>query len=185
VTVFTSSDGEAMDVRRVRKDDAARLREIRLRALREAPYAFSSWFEREAEWPPGVWERRAADSEAAVESAVFVAEEGGRWLAIAGGYFPNADHEAATLWGLWVDPAVRRRGVAGHLVEAVADWARGRGVSRLELSVTDRARAAAALYHRLGFTETGERRLLASQPSVTEIFLARALEPETEAPPRQ
>ncbi len=110
---------------------------------------------------------------------MFVAVEGERWLAIAGGSFPSADHEAATLWGLWVDPAVRRRGVAGHLVEAVADWARGRGVSRLELSVTNRADAAAALYHRLGFTETGERRPLASQPSVTEIFLARALGTET------
>jgi ribosomal protein S18 acetylase RimI-like enzyme len=164
-----------MTVRRVHTEDAARLREIRLRALREAPYAFSSWFEREAEYPPEVWEGRAADSEAAVQSAVFVAEEGERWLAIAGAYFPSADHEAATLWGLWVDPAVRRRGVARRLVDAVADWASNRGVSRLELSVTDRARAAAALYRRLGFTETGERRPLASQPAVTEIFLARAL----------
>jgi ribosomal protein S18 acetylase RimI-like enzyme len=180
-----NDDGEAMKVQRVRKEDAARLREIRLRALREAPYAFSSWFEREAEYPPEVWEGRAADSEAAVESTVFVAMEGERWLGIAGGYFPTADHEAATLWGLWVDPALRRRGVARHLVEAVADWARGRGVSRLELSVTDRARAAAALYHRLGFTETGERRPLASQPSITEIFLARSLEPKMEPHPRQ
>ena len=182
--MFNSSDREAMTVRRVHKGDAARLREIRLRALREAPYAFSSWFEREAEYPPEVWERRAAESEAAVQSTVFVAEDGERWLAIAGGYFPSADREAATLWGLWVDPAERRRGIAGDLVEAVAEWARGWGVSRLELSVTDRARAAAALYRRLGFTETGERRPLASQPAVTEIFLARSLDPKMDPPPR-
>lgn len=174
-----------MKVRRVHTEDAARLREIRLRALREAPYAFSSWFEREAEYASDVWERRAADSESAVDSAVFVAVEAERWFGIAGGYFPSGDRVAATLWGLWVDPAVRRRGVAGRLVEAVADWARGRGVARLELSVTDRAGAAAALYHRLGFTETGERRPLVSQPSVTEIFLARALDPKVEPAPRQ
>jgi ribosomal protein S18 acetylase RimI-like enzyme len=168
---------EAMKIRRVHKEDAARLREIRLRALHDAPYAFSSWFEREAEYPPDVWERRAADSEAAVDSAVFVAVDAERWFGMAGGYFPTGGREAATLWGLWVAPAVRRQGVAGHLVEAVAGWAMSRGVARLELSVTDRAHAAAALYHRLGFTETGERRPLASEPSVTEIFMARVLGP--------
>ena len=85
-------------VRRVRKDDAARLREIRLRALREAPYAFSSWFEREADYPSDVWERRATDSGAAVDSAVFVAVEAERWFGMAGGYFPSGGREAATLW---------------------------------------------------------------------------------------
>ena len=76
---------------------------------------------------------------------------------------------------MWVAADARRGGVGKLLIESVADWARARGASRVELSVTDRARDAAALYARLGFTATGERRPLASDPSVVEILLTRPL----------
>jgi hypothetical protein len=49
-------------------------------------------------------------------------------------------------------------------------------VVRLELSVTDRAPAAAALYRELGFIETGEMRPLSSKPSITELLMSQSLE---------
>jgi hypothetical protein len=45
----------------------------------------------------------------------------------------------------------------------------------MELSVTERAHDAAALYEKLGFMPTGERRPLTSDRSLAEIFLARPL----------
>jgi hypothetical protein len=45
-----------VEVRRLRQGEGARIRQVRLRALRDAPYAFSSSFEREADDPADVWE---------------------------------------------------------------------------------------------------------------------------------
>lgn len=81
----------------------------------------------------------------------------------------------AWLARLWVDPAARGAGLGLRLIEAVADWARENGARSLELSVTANNAAAAALYARAGFTETGRRRPLPADPTRTEIFLARPL----------
>jgi GNAT superfamily N-acetyltransferase len=61
------------------------------------------------------------------------------------------------------------------LLDAVAEWARGRGALRLALSVSDRASDAAELYAARGFMPTGETRPLPSDTSATEISLARPL----------
>ena len=45
-----------MRLRRIREGDAAPLRELRLRALREAPDAFATTFEQASAWPPEHWE---------------------------------------------------------------------------------------------------------------------------------
>ena len=47
----------------------------------------------------------------------------------------------------------------------------------IELSVTTNNRPAAELYARTGFTETGRRRPLPSDPSRTEVFLSRPVRP--------
>ncbi|MEP9358196.1 GNAT family N-acetyltransferase [Sphingomonas sp. KR3-1] len=54
-------------------------------------------------------------------------------------------------------PAARRRGVAGALLRAVIDEARGRGVVRVHLEVRS-GNDAVRLYRREGFEKVGERR---------------------------
>ena len=81
----------------------------------------------------------------------------------------------AWLEALWVDPSVRRVGLGSGLIEAVAAWSRDRGAANLELSVTVGNEAAAALYARAGFIETGRRRPLPADPSRTEVFLSRGI----------
>ena len=61
------------------------------------------------------------------------------------------------------------------LLDAVAGWAAARGAERLELSVTDRAPAAAALYRAAGFVPTGEERPLPGDPPRVERVLHRSL----------
>ena len=161
-------------MRRLREGEGARIRELRLRALREAPDAFSSSLEREARDPAEAWDDLAAQSERADVSVVFIAVEDREWVGMAGGYLKRSPR-AAVLWGMWVAPEARRRGLGRRLVEAAADWAHDRGAARLDLSVTDRAEAASSLYQRLGFAPTGEQRPLPSDASVTEVFMSRDL----------
>ena len=96
---------------------------------------------------------------------------------MAGGYFAAEERETATLWGMWVDPSARRRGLGRELVEAVAAWARDCGANRLRLAVTDcdSSRPAASLYRGLGFVETGKHEELASDPSLIALVMFRSL----------
>jgi len=57
---------------------------------------------------------------------------------------------------MWVAPEVRRRGVGGMLVDAVIEWARSNGVTRLLLDVADNNAPAIELYARKGFEPNGE-----------------------------
>jgi ribosomal protein S18 acetylase RimI-like enzyme len=164
-----------VEIRRLRGGEAARIRELRLRSLEDTPEAFGSSYADEVGLPETFWQRLADASELAATEIVFVAEEDGAWLGLAGGYLREGEPDAAGLWGMWVAPEARRRMLASHLVDAVAAWARARKALRLDLSVTDRAEAAAALYERLGFTPTGERRPLASNPEIVEVLLSRIL----------
>jgi GNAT superfamily N-acetyltransferase len=60
------------------------------------------------------------------------------------------------LISMWVAPEARRQGIGAALVEAVAHWARTRGLKRLFLDVVERNTPAIALYARKGFIATGE-----------------------------
>ncbi|GII61052.1 GNAT family N-acetyltransferase [Sphaerisporangium krabiense] len=164
-----------MEIRRLGKGDEERLREIRLRALEDAPSAFASTLDRERAFGPEVWAERVAGK----DSAVFLAEDGGRPVGTATGFvseLPGTVH----LVGMWVDPAARGSGAADHLIATVLEWARERGAREVELWVTvpnDRARA---LYTRHGFSPTGERQPLPSDPAVLEDRFTLALAaPET------
>jgi ribosomal protein S18 acetylase RimI-like enzyme len=90
---------------------------------------------------------------------------------MAGGFVPEAD--TVQLWGMWVAPEARGRGTGRALVEAVVAWARERGAAAVRLDVTDteRARPAAALYRSLGFAPTGERAVLDSDPSLETVVM--------------
>lgn len=92
-------------------------------------------------------------------AAVFVAEaaEGivGR-LSVGRDPHP-ASHHVADL-GLMVAKSHRRHGVGSALLEAAVDWARSRGVRKLELHVFPYNEAAIQLYERFGFEREGYRK---------------------------
>ena len=166
-----------MEIRRLRGEDAALLRDVRLRALEDAPYAFSSWLAREGDLPPAFWGDRVAESEAGKTGVIYVALDAGRCVAMAGGFVTDQQRRDAMLWGMWVESSARCHGVGRQLVEAVAGWARDAGAQRLKLAVAqhEASRAAAALYRTLGFEETGESEPLESDPSSVALLMARAL----------
>ena len=162
-----------VEVRRLRDGEAAQLRELRLRALRDAPAAFAATFEEGRAEPPERWADWTAAGAAGETQVTVVAVDGGRWLGMVVGWLLADRPGRAWLAALWVDPSARRAGLGSALIEAVAAWSRERGASSLELSVTEGNDAAAALYARAGFLETGRRRPLPADPSRTEVFLSR------------
>jgi GNAT superfamily N-acetyltransferase len=161
-----------MEVRRARAADWEALRELRLRALADAPDAFASTLEKEAAFPERVWRQRA---EGEAGSATFIAWEDGAGIGMAR-IFAEADVPGRMhLVGMWVDPRHRHRGVAQALVERAVRWAKERRASEVILWVVDRNLPARRLYERAGFRPAGARQPLPSNPALTESLFRLSL----------
>ena len=72
----------------------------------------------------------------------------------------------------------RRRGIGRALLAAAEEWARGAGVSKLELHVFPHNEAAIALYEGFGYEREGYRRRHYRRPDgtyVDAILMAKRL----------
>jgi GNAT superfamily N-acetyltransferase len=137
-----------VEIRRVRADEWRTLRELRLDALREAPYAFVTRYEQALEYPDEDWRARTSWN-------TFVAVDGTRFVGMATGVAKDAPATAALIQ-MYVRPEARGTGVAAALVDAVVAWARAEGYARVELGVAVGNERAERLYVRCGFARTGE-----------------------------
>jgi GNAT superfamily N-acetyltransferase len=158
-------------VRAATPEDWQAMRDTRLAALREAPYAFGSTAEREAAFGEPEWRAR---TQVKGHGVMYFAEVAGlaEPAGIAGVYVEDG---AADLVSMWVRPAARGQKVGQALIEAAVDWARSRGFATLYLWVTESNASARTLYDRCGFIATGERQPLPSDPALTEIKMSRPL----------
>lgn len=140
-------------------------RDVRLAALRDAPYAFSSKWENEVKLGRLQWQTRLSTR------SQFVALVEGE---VAGtvGVIVLPGGMAAELISMWVDPAVRGRGVGDRLVAAVLDWAATAGLPDVRLWVTSGNEAAERLYARCGFKRTGAEQLVGPGEPQTEFEMA-------------
>jgi RimJ/RimL family protein N-acetyltransferase len=164
-----------IEVRRVRAGEGERLRELRLRALRDSPHAFYSSLDEEEAKPLDAWKRHTASLAESEDEAMFVAVEHGDWVGMAGGFRHPLKPSTVTAWAGWVHPRARSRGLGLDLVEAVSHWARTMGASRLETAVAESNDAAQAFCRRAGFTPTGEVKPVPWDSTVRGIFMERSL----------
>lgn len=158
-TLATVADVEVV---RAGVEDFQDARDVRLRALADAPEAFASSREREEAFDDDEWRRRVTTN------AWFLARADGATVGLACG-IPEPDDDAGRhLVGMWVDPAFRGRGLSDLLVAAVMAWARRERATFLALWVVDGNDRALGFYERLGFEVTGEQQPLPGRPEVTE-----------------
>jgi len=79
--------------------------------------------------------------------------------------------DSVTIAKTWVEPKARRKGIGKALTDTVKKWACEKGVERLELQVTENNEAAKSFYKYLGFSDTGRREPLVSNPQLQIYFL--------------
>jgi GNAT superfamily N-acetyltransferase len=161
-----------LSVRRVRPDEGSALEATRLAALRDAPLAFASTYEAEAQRPDDEWADRARLGAEGVDRVTFFALLDGQIVGLVGGFRPDGAGAVVELVSMWTSPGSRRAGVGRALVGAVIDWARGRSATSVGLWVTQGNAPAERLYESMGFRATGERRSLPSDRSRLEVRLA-------------
>ena len=168
-----------MEVRQAQAADWETLRQLRLRALADAPDAFASTLEAEVAFPDEVWRQRAEGGPA---SATVIAREGGVDVGLVRVFAEPDVPGRMHLVSMWVDPNYRRRGVARALVAQAVRWAAERGAREVSLWVADHNTAARRLYEQLGFRPTAERQPLPSNSARSESRLRLPLVGSLEAP---
>ncbi|MDF9878329.1 GNAT family N-acetyltransferase [Cellulosimicrobium cellulans] len=167
-------------VARTRPDDWRDLRDVRLRALADAPSAFGSTLAREVAFPDDVWRERAAQgrtllARAVLDGGVPAGDERppGPVVGVAAVFPSHDDATVAEVVSVWVDPGARGTGVAAALLRSAELLAAELGARTLALWVTTTNDPALRLYGRAGFAPTGETKPLPSDPRLVEVRMAR------------
>lgn len=135
--------------------DAEAYAALRREMLLDAPWAFGS--------SPNDDGRSKVEllrvSLARPEHAIMAVRDAGGLVATAGVLREEKikRRHIAMVWGVYVTPAARGRGLGGVVVRAAVEEARGwDGVACVQLSVSERAPAARRTYEKLGFCVWGE-----------------------------
>ncbi|AKU17997.1 GNAT family N-acetyltransferase [Luteipulveratus mongoliensis] len=157
----------AISVRALGDEDWQVYRDIRLAALKESPSAFAASIDQEQKFDEEFWRTRMA------RSRRLVAEQEGEPVGVVsvGDVVDEDDIDkdgdtseiVAELFGLWVAPELRGKGVAWKLVQAGVDEAREEKRSFAVYWVgTDNGRAV-AFASSFGFRPTDSRRSMRPQ----------------------
>lgn len=150
---MAQSDG----LRRLGPADLVAYRALMLEAYAQAPEAFTSCVAERAALPLSWWLGRLQDG-ADVAERVLGVIRGAELVGVAGLSVDTRERtrHKATLFGMYVVPALRGRGLARALVQGALALARGiEGVELVQLTVSASNTAALALYTGCGFTAFG------------------------------
>ncbi len=161
----------AASIRTVHHDESAALRELRLRALADAPGAFASTLADEAQLDDDHWRRLAAGD----QGTIVIAADGERWVGMAAGRWFAGERGIAQLWGLWVDPTALGTRTGAALVAAVRAWAAAHGAAFLRLGIIEPGDDLRRFYERLGFVALDDPAPMRSDPDRLASFMVRPI----------
>lgn len=163
-----------MVTERITTENALVFKDVRLRALKESPTAFSSTYAKESEIPDEEWTKRSGrwSSDGAVG---LLAYDGDSVCGMVFCFTDQERRERGHIVSMWVDPEFRRVGVGRLLIDSIAAWAKGRGMRELKLMVTSVNHAAIAFYERMGFRMSGKTEPYPNDAAITQFEMLRAL----------
>lgn len=144
-----------MTIRRLEIADAAAYRRLMLEGYAAHPEAFTSTATERAELPLEWWQARLSPEPVAAQLVIgaFVGAELAGVAGLAVEQRQKTRHKA-TLFGMYIDPAHRRRGVGRQLVLAILKQAANYpGLRIVQLTVTEGNDIALALYQQCGFAK--------------------------------
>jgi ribosomal protein S18 acetylase RimI-like enzyme len=141
-----------MNIRFLNSDDAAEYWRLRMEALQTDPQAFSSSAEEHRLLPLDEVRRRIGAE--GTDMLIVGAFEPGSLVGTAGFYRekgPKSRHKGR-IWGVYVTPGARGKGVARQLLRKLLEHAaQFSGIEQILISVTSTQTAARSLYRSLGF----------------------------------
>jgi ribosomal protein S18 acetylase RimI-like enzyme len=173
-----------MTYRKLNRGDVVEFQRLRLFGLRESPAAFGSSFEESSVLSRQSFESMLDFSDA--DGAVQGAFDGGRLVGVGGLKRETRlkEKHKGIIWGLYVDPEFRNRGVAREIMQRLVEQARAMtDLVFVKLTVLASNEPAKRLYEKLDFIKFGcePKALLIEGKLFDEDYMLLALEPEKSA----
>ena len=170
-----------LTVRRFTPDEWRLYRDLRLRALQDAPDAFGSTYAHECQRADADWQSRLEGGAGSSRELPVVAEVDGEPCGLAWARLADEEPTVALVYQMWVAPERRGQGVGRALLDMAVDWARMAGAHTVRLDVTVSNRPAVALYERAGFRPVGDPKPLRAGSALQSRCLQRSLRTGDEA----
>ena len=135
--------------------NASLFKAVRLRALQDAPHAFSATYAKEFQLTDSDW-MNSVERWNGETGAGFLAMDEHTACGIAGSFLDQKDATRAELVSMWTAPSHRQRGIGRLLVNSVLHWAQARNARILHLMVTGNNEPAINFYSDLVSLEPDE-----------------------------
>ncbi len=145
---------------------------LRLAALADAPYAFSTQLAEVATRPDAEWAAITAQRAGDPHGVTYFAFWENEPCAMAACVITEL---GAEMLAVWVAPAQRQLGVGRALVDYARAWALDHGADALVVGVYADNQAAVAFYARAGFQPTGVERFAGQTSQRPILMMAMAL----------
>jgi predicted GNAT family acetyltransferase len=147
-----------MDIIKLPIEKWSEYRELRLRALKEDPEAFSSSYANSLEQPEQFWKTRLADAERGERSWLLFARQDNKLVGMIGAFMEGDSTETATVVSVYVPREERGDGISSRLMaEMLRVLSEVPRLKKARLDVNVSQLAAIHVYGRFGFRETGRK----------------------------
>jgi ribosomal protein S18 acetylase RimI-like enzyme len=145
-----------IDIKRIQKGEWETYKQLRLAALQEAPYAFTTTYEAAVERKPASWIEQTDTFSDGTDQCLLVAYIEHVAIGLCAFYRNTNTPCEGEIVQIWVAPEHRGTSVAKKLMDAMIQWARGTNTARIRLDVKKDNRRAIRFYQNYGFTVIGE-----------------------------
>lgn len=143
-------------IRRIQTGEADLFKEMRLKSLREAPYAFSSTYDSALRRSAESWREQAESTAQGSDRATFIAFSEDSPVGIAALYRLEGQAGVGEMLQVWVTPEYRGSRVAWDLMDVVFKWAGENNFRRIIAGVTKVNVRALKFYTKYGFSVMDE-----------------------------
>jgi len=139
-------------IRRIRVGEADLFRQVRLMALKDAPYAYPSTYASAIERSAESWQEQADRTALGDERATFIAFSGKVPIGIAALYRLEDRIDSGELLQVWVSPKYRGTTVIWSLMDRIFKWAAENSFREIIAGVTKENTRAQKFYANYGFS---------------------------------
>lgn len=169
------SQSPSLEANRIEASQGRLLKELRCRALLDAPHAFSATLEEAQRRTDEEWETSARHLASDARSTTFIAYNGETPCGMMGCHLLNNNDKVSNLVAVWVAPECRRMRVGHALLEAIKQWSGKQGAKVLSAWVAEKNTGAIAFYLSLGFQATQQRQSFPPDASQQQTLLTLEL----------
>lgn len=143
-----------INIQRIPPSQWKEYKKLRLQALKNNPQAFSSPYNKEKTYSDKEWQQKLKDVGNGTDWILFAKNSNDKLIGMIGGYRDNngMKNHSAEIWGVYVDPKMRGKGVAKLLIAGILnEFKNDQDINSVVLGVNADQISAKKLYESFGF----------------------------------